>query len=222
MTPVYEAGDSTCKENFRPVSVLFPLSKIFERLMYSQMLPSIRPKLSNLLSGFREGYSTQHALLRLVETCKKCLDSDGVIGMVLTDLSKAYDCLPYDLLVAKLHACGFSLSSLKMIYSYLTSRKQRVKIKSTYSSWLDIKSGMPQGSVLGPLLFHIFINDIFYAIEASEIYNFADDNTIYALSHSVEAMIAKLEIDIYNTLKCFDSNSVVANPSKFQVMFLGV
>ena len=88
-----------------------------------------------------------------------------------------------------------------MIYSYLTSRKQRVKIKSAYSSWLDIKSGVPQGSVLGPLLFNIFINDIFYAIEASEICNIADDNTIHALSHDVESTIAKLEIDLYNTLK---------------------
>ena len=87
---------------------------------------------------------------------------------------------------------------------------------------MNIQSGVPQGSVLGPLLFNIFINDIFYAIEASEICNFADDNTIYALSHSVEAMIAKLEIDIYNTLKQFDLNSMVANPSKFQVMFLGL
>ena len=222
VTPTYRAGDSTCKKNFQPISVLSTLSKIFERLMYSQMLPFIRPKLTNLLCGFREGYSTQHALLRLVETCKTCLDSDGVIRMVLTNLSKAYDCLHYDLLVAKLHAYGFSLSSLRMIYSYLTSRKQRVKINSTYSSWLDVKSGVPQGSVLGPLLFNIFINDIFYAIEASEICNFADDNTIYALSHNVESMIAKLEIDFYNTLKWFDSNSMVANPSKFQVMFLGL
>ena len=222
VTPAFKADDSTCKKNFRPISVLSTLSKIYERLMYSQMLPFIKPKLSNLLCGFREGYSTQHALLRLVERCKKCLDDKGVIGMVLTDLSKAYDCLPYDLLVAKLHAYGFGLSSLQMIYSYLTSRKQRVKIKSTYSSWLDVKSGVPQGSVLGPLLFNVFINDIFYAIEASEICNFADDNTIYALSHDVESMIAKLEIDLYNILKWFDSNFMLANPTKFQVMFLGL
>ena len=157
-----------------------------------------------------------------MERCKKCLDDKGAIGLVLTDLSKAYDCLPYDLLVAKLHAYGFGLSSLQMIYSYLTSRKQRVKIKSTYSSWLDVKSGVPQGSVLGPFLFNVFINDIFYAIEASKICNFADDNTIYALSHNVESMIAKLEIDLYNVLKWFDSNFMVANPTKFQVMFLGL
>ena len=96
--------------------------------MYSQLLPVTRPKLSNLLCEFRKGYSTQHALLRLAETCKECLESNGVIGMVLTDLSKAYDSFPYDLLVAKLHTYGAGLSSLKMIYSYLTSRKQRFKI----------------------------------------------------------------------------------------------
>ena len=131
--------------------------------------------------------------------------------MVLTDLSKAYDCLTY-LLVAKLNAYGFSLYSLKMIYSYLTSSKQCVKINSTYSSWLSAKPKVPQGYVLCPLLFNIFINDIFYAIEAYEICNFADDYTIYALSHNAESMIAKLEIDIYNTLKWFHSNLMVANP----------
>ena len=88
VTPTYKAGESTCKKHCQPISILSTLSKMFERLMYSQMLPFIRPKLSNLLCGFREGYSTQHALLRSVETCKKCKDSDGVIGMFLTDLSK--------------------------------------------------------------------------------------------------------------------------------------
>ena len=99
---------------------------------------------------------------------RKCLDIDGVIGIFLTDFSKAYDCLAYEH-VAKLNPYGFSLSSLKLIYNYSTSRKQRVKIKSTYSSWLDIKSEVPQASILGLLLFTLFISDIFYVIEASEI-----------------------------------------------------
>ena len=142
--------------------------------------------------------------------------------MALPDSSKTHDCLHYDLLVAKLHAYGFGPSSFKMTYSYFTSRKQHFKINSTYNSWLDVKSGVPQGSVLGPLLFNIFINDIFYAIEASEICKFVDDNMIYALSHNAESKIAKLETDIYSTLKWFESNSLVENPLKYQVMFLGL
>ena len=109
-----------------------------------------------------------------------------------------------------------------MIYNYLTSRKQRVKVNPAYYSWLDVKSGVSQGSALGLLLFNIFINDIFYAIEASEFCNFADDNAVYALSHNAESMIAKVEIDINNTLKWFDSNSMVGSPSKSQVMLLGL
>jgi len=161
------------------------------------MLLFIRQKLSSLFCGFREGYSTQHAsglvcCVRLVEMCKQCLDSNSIIGMGLTDLSKAHDSLPYNLLLAKLYACSFGLSSLKMIYSYLTSRKQCVKINCTYSSWLDVKSRVPHRSVFGPLLFNIFITTIFHTIEASESCNFVD-TTIYALSHNVESMIAKLD-----------------------------
>ena len=97
----------------------------------------------------------------MVENCKKALDQGNKYGALLTDLSKSFDCFPHDLIVAKLHAYGFSIESLKLINSYLTERKQRVKMNDQFSSWLDIVVGVPQGSILGPLLFNIFLCDMF-------------------------------------------------------------
>ena len=117
--------------------------------------------LSPLLSGFRQVYSTQYALFRVLEIWKKCLDMLFTIGKILMDLSKAYDCISRDLLIAKIEGYGFHRNALKLIYSFLTNRMQRVKIGSTYSSAKEILIGIPQGSVLGPLLFNIFINGLF-------------------------------------------------------------
>ena len=144
VSPIFKNDDGTNKKNYRPISLLSALSKVFERQISQQMTPFAKTKISRLLCGFREGHSAQHALFRLIEKCRKCLDDGGVVGMVLMDLSKAFDCLPYDLLIAKLEAYGFGMKCLRFIHSYLSGRKQRVKIGSTFTDWLDIVSGVPK------------------------------------------------------------------------------
>ena len=111
--------------------------------------------LDNILSkfqfGFRKGYSTQHSLLLMIDKWKKAVDSNKVFGAFLTDLSKAFQCVCHDLLIAKLNAYGLSSPALKLIKDYLQNRKQRTKIESSYSDREDITSEVPQGSILGPL-----------------------------------------------------------------------
>ena len=102
------------------------------------------------------------------------------------DLSKAYDCLPHDLLVAKLEASGVGKASLNLISNYLSHRKQRAKIGCSYSDWYEIVRGVPQCSSLGPLSLNIFINDLFLFIEKTNICNFADDNTIYSCNNNLQ------------------------------------
>ena len=142
--------------------------------------------------------------------------------MVLMDLSKAYDCLPHDLLIAKLAAYGFGHHSLLLIHSYLSNRKQHMKVGSGFSEWLGIKSGVPQGSVLGPLFFNIFINDLLLAVKDSEVCNFADDTTIYTFGKDIVDVVLNLEEDLSNTLDWLKDSHMAANPGKFQVMSLGL
>ena len=134
------------------------------------------------------------------------------------DLSKAYDCLPHDLIIAKLEAYGLDTNSLRFIFDHLSSRKQRTKIGSAYSNWSKVLRGIPQGSILGPLLFNIFINDIFFFIEKSEICNFADDNTLYSCDRNLLRIKENLTFDMKNILFWFRTNSLKANAGKFEFM----
>ena len=138
------------------------------------------------LSGFRRGYGCQHVLMRLIERWKSALDNKKIIAALNMDLSKAFDCLQHDLIIAKLHAYCFDMEDLKLIYSYLSNRIQSVKVKYACSSTSTVLSGVPQGSLLGVILFNIQFNDIFDIADESGLYNFADDNNLSAIGDTVE------------------------------------
>ena len=219
--PIYKKEDPFDKKNYRPVSILPLLSKVYERVIYEQTSYYFEPFFNEILCGFRKAHSTQHALFKLLTSWQNSLDRDGFVGSILMDLSKAYDCLPHDLLLAKLQAYGFSKESIRLFLSYLTNRTQRIKIGSTFSPWTNILRGIPQGSILGSLLFNIFINDLFFFSGKCEICNFADDNSLYSCGMNLDNIFSNLIQDMENVYEWFVYNSMKVNPDKFQFIILG-
>ena len=214
LTPVYKKEEKFLKQNYRPVSILPNISKFFERCLYDQINTYFENIPSKLQFGFRKGHSAQHCLIVLIEKCRQMLDKGGFSGILLTDLSKAFDCINHQPLIAKLYAYGFDISSVRYIQSYLTDRKQRVKINASFSEWSKIKYGVPQGSILEPLLFNIFICDLFFDIIDMEVANYADDTTPYTYDYTIENAIQKLEINGNKIFQWFSDNYLKANPDK--------
>ena len=136
------------------------------------------------------------------------------------DLSKTYDCVNHDLIIAKLETYGVGENSLRFILNYLSQRQQRVKFGSSFSEWLEIILGVPQKSILGPILFNVFSNDLLLFIKETDICNFADDKTIYACEKELDTISFKLETETNRVTQWLKDNEMVDNPSKFQLMFL--
>ena len=217
ITPVYKSGERQVKENYRPISILSPISKIFERILYNQLYNTFDDILSMSQCGFRKGFSAQHCLIVMLEKFKKSIDSKKCCGVLLTDLSKAFDCLSHDLLIAKLEAYGLDYISLKLMYSYLKFRYQRVRVNSKYSKWSEILCGVPQGSILGPLLFNIYLSDLFLFV-SPDIANYADDNSPYTASNDVKTVINHLEDEGKSLLQWLQCNAFKANPDKSHLL----
>ena len=136
------------------------------------------------------------------------------------DLSKVLDCIPHDLLVANLHAYGLSMDAITIIYSYMKRRKQGVKINDTESLFKILLSGVPQGSILGPILFNIFINDLLFFKNEAKLANFADDNTIYAAKRDLHELLRLLEKESEVAIKWFSDSNMIVNPKIFQAIII--
>ena len=178
IVPVHKKKSKLSKENYRPISILPNISKVYERCLYDQM-SEFFDIFSKYQCGFRKGYSAQHCLLVMIEKWKKIVDNGGAFGALLTDLSKAFDCIPHDLIIAKLEAYGFQIDALRLVHDYLSNRKQRVKLNETFSSWREYD--VPQGSILGPLLFNIHLCNLFYFLDNLDSASYADDTSLYTV-----------------------------------------
>ena len=137
------------------------------------------------------------------------------------DLSKAFDSMKHGLLIAKLHAYGLSIEALELIQNYLSNRKQRVKLNTTFCAWKETKVDVPQGSVLGPLLFNVFINDICLIVNKTKICTYADDTTIYACHTELNTIIKNLETVGSILSNWFSSNFMKLNDDNCHLMIFG-
>ena len=220
INPIYKKKDNLCKENYGSVNVLAVVSKVFERVLSDQLMAYFVSILNHSLSAYRAGYSCQHVILQLTEFWRQSLDKGNCVGTVAMDLSKAFDSIPHGLLIAKLSAYDVSKHACNLIINFLCNRRQRTKVMGKYSEWVTINRGVPHGSVLGPLLFNIFVNDLFYTDIDNMICNYADDNHIVNESNSVDALKVSLEKYSHRAISWFDNNYMDANPDKFQCISL--
>ena len=152
------------KENYRPVSLLPHLSKVFERIIYKEINSYMEDKLTKSLTGFRKSHGTLQSLLTMLEKWKRGIDNGAYVSACFMDLSKAFDTINHDLMLAKLKAYGFSTNALNLIHSYLKNRKQNVHINNKFSLERNVIAGVPQGSIDGPLPFNLFNNDLVFFI----------------------------------------------------------
>ena len=182
--PVYKKDSKLDFSNYRPISLLSNLDKILEKLMYTRIVKFFN--LFYLLQfGFRQNYSTTHALISLTETIRKCLDEEKLACGIFVDLQRAFDTVEHDILLTKLEHYGVRGLVNDWFKSYLSDRKQFVSINGHDSNLVSLLYGVPQGSVLGPLLFLIYINDLNQAIKFCKVHHFADDTNLLHFSKSI-------------------------------------
>ena len=213
---LFKKGNPELPSNYRPISLLPIFSKIFEKLMYRRLYRflEIHDVLFSLQFGFQENHSIDHALVSLTETVKNTLDNKRFGCGIFIDLQKAFDTVNHKILLSKLEHYGVRGCALEWFRSYLSDRKQYVSVNGSNSNLLSIACGVPQGSVLGPLLFLIYINDLPSSSKKLNFYLFADDTNIYCESSDLSNLIKIVNRELRSVKKWLDANKLSLNIDK--------
>ena len=219
--PIYKnKGSPLSVNNYRPISLLSNIDKIFEKIVKERLLNFL--KLNNIIInkqfGFRNKHSTLHALMSLTENIRKNLDKGNYSCEIFIDLQKAFDTVDHKILLSKLDHYGIRGVTNAWFESYLNDRTQSVFVNNSISSKIKIKYGVPQGSVLGPILFLIYINDLLNSIFFSDVFHFADDTSLLYSASSLSKIRKSLNLDLKSLQNWLNSNKISLNALKTQVV----
>ena len=222
VVPLFKKNDKLCVGNYRPVSILNIISKILERVVYDQVEKYFQDQdlLYKYQSGFRRGYSTDTCLIHLSDFIRGENDKGNVVGMVLLDLQKAFDTVDHSILLMKLRASGLGDDITMWLQSYLSDRKQLVDVSGTFSSSENISCGVPQGSILGPLLFLIYVNDM-SAVVKHKLLLYADDSSILVSDKSISTVEKMLSDDLKQVSEWLIDNKLSLHLGKTESILFG-
>ena len=210
--PVFKKDNKQDIKNYKPVTVLTVIGKVFEQPLSKQLTTFIDPMLSHNLTAYRKNHSCETSLIGLVERWKQAVDNKNIVRVLSTDMSKAFDSLYPPLLINKLKAYGFSNNSPALMRSYFTNRKNRVKISQQIASdWCTTKRGCPQGSAFGPLLWNVFQNDLHLTTEENKLFMYADDHQLFSVAKSAKEVEHTLNEGGNNISDWYNNNLLQGN-----------